>query len=150
MKAFVRELSNQPVEIAQSGLPSPVITYILERRVWRLEQPYTYQDGGHHITAPDQFEFDLASVPRAIWWLIGPFDLSIAAPLIHDFLYRYRGHPPADAIVPRRTYTRSEADLLFRAMMKEEGVWWWRRAAAYRAVRWFGASAWSKGKVADP
>ena len=147
MKAFVLALDKQPVRIAGSPLPDPVISHIGEKQ-WRLEQSYAYHDGNHKITVPALFEFDLASVPRALWWLIGPFDLSIAAPLIHDFLYRYQGQPPGDAVDPPRAYSRKEADQLFRAMMKEEGVWWWRRAAAYRAVRLVGGFNWAKGRPA--
>lgn len=148
MKAFALELDNQLVRIAGSPLPDhPVISH-LGRKKWRLEQPYAYRDGNHEITVPARFEFDLASIPRALWWLIGPFDLSVAAPLIHDFLYRYRGQPPDGAIEPARTYRRKEADQLFRAIMKQEGVWWWRRAAAYRAVRLVGGIAWAKGRAA--
>lgn len=147
MKAFILELDRHPVHIATSGLPAPVISHI-GGKLWRLEQPYSYSGDNHTITVPALFEFDLASIPRALWWLIGPFDLSIAAPLIHDFLYRYQGQPPTGSIVPPRTYKRKEADQLFRAMMKEEGVWWWRRAAAYRVVRLVGGIAWAKGQPA--
>ncbi len=145
MKPFARRLSRDPVAIAESSLPSPVVTYLVQERTWRLEAPYSYQDDAHRISVPDQFEFDLASIPRPIWWLVAPFDLSIAAPLLHDFLYRYQGDPPAGSIVPPRSYSRAEADLLFRDVMAKEGVWAWRRFAAYRAVRWFGSGAWSVG-----
>ncbi len=144
MKAFVRQLDADLVQVAGSALPPPVITYLVDKRTWRLEEAYGYHDGGTGITVPAAFEFDLASVPRLFWWLIGPFDLSIAAPLVHDFLYRYRGDPPQGSVLPARVYTRKQADLLFRAIMKQEAIWWWRRAAAYRAVRWFGAAAWSR------
>jgi hypothetical protein len=144
MKSFTRELDQSPVEIPTSGLPSPVLTYLVSEKQWRLEEPYRYRDGAHLIAVPDQFTFDLASIPRPFWWLIAPFELSIAAPLLHDFLYRYRGDPPAGSIEPSRTYSRAEADGLFRRVMALEGVSGWRRAAAYRAVRWFGAAAWSR------
>ena len=143
MKPFMRELDQSPVEIPTSGLPSPVFTYLVSERKWRLEEAYRYRDEAHRITVPEQFEFDLASIPRLFWWLIAPFELSIAAPLLHDFLYRYRGDPPAGAIEPPRIYSREEADRLFRRVMASEGVARWRRAAAYRAVRWFGGSSWS-------
>ena len=39
------------------------------------------------ITAPKGFVTDLASVPRAMWWLIAPFDVARAA-IIHDLLYK--------------------------------------------------------------
>ncbi len=38
------------------------------------------------ITVPNGFVTDLASVPRAMWWLIAPFDVARAA-IIHDLLF---------------------------------------------------------------
>lgn len=143
MKEFAQRLDNESIEIQASSLPAPVVTYLVQERMWRLEAPYICQHEVHRITVPDQFEFDLASVPRPFWWLIAPFELSIAAPLLHDFLYRYGGEPPDGSVVPSRSYSRREADLLFRDIMEQEGVSPWRRAAAYRAVRWLGAGAWS-------
>lgn len=145
MKASVRQLENESVEIADSNLSAPVVTYLVHDKTWRLEAPYSYQHAANRIGVPNQFEFDLASIPRPFWWLVAPFELSIAAPLLHDYLYRYGGDPPDGSIVPPRTYTRKETDLLFREIMAEEGVSPWRRVAAYRAVRWFGSGAWSAG-----
>lgn len=42
---------------------------------------------------PERFRFDLASLPREAWPLIAPFELSIAAPLLRDYLYRSGGAP---------------------------------------------------------
>ncbi len=145
MKQSVRRLSRDAVAIAESSLPSPVVTYLVQERTWRLEVPYSYRDEAHHIHVPDRFEFDLASIPRPFWWLVAPFELSIAAPLLHDFLYRYQGDPPAGSIDPPLSYSRAEADRLFRDFMESDGVWAWRRVAAYGAVRWFGSGAWSAG-----
>ena len=39
------------------------------------------------ISVPSGFVTDLASVPRAMWWLIAPFDVARAA-IIHDLLYK--------------------------------------------------------------
>ena len=39
------------------------------------------------ISVPTGFVTDLASVPRAMWWLIAPFDVARAA-IIHDLLYK--------------------------------------------------------------
>ena len=39
------------------------------------------------ITVPTGFVTDLASVPRAMWWAIAPFDVARAA-IIHDLLYK--------------------------------------------------------------
>ena len=145
MKSIAYELTSAPVRVEASSLEAPVVTYLVESKTWRLEEDYTHQDGLVQITVPDRFEFDLASVPRLLWWLISPFDLSVAAPLVHDFLYRHSGEPPNDAVVPPRVYERKEADLLFRRIMKQEGVWLWRRVAAYWAVRSFGVGAWGGG-----
>ena len=144
MREAARKLRRDKVTIEESALPAPILTYIVAEKTWELEEPYPYEDGPTTITVPAKFKFDLASVPRPIWWLISPFDLSIAAPLIHDFLYRYHGAPPEGTVTPPRTYTRKEADMLFRKIMEQEGVWAWRRIAAYHAVRLFGAPRWGK------
>ena len=119
-----------------------MVTYLVAERTWLLEEAYAYQDGPTRILIPAGFKFDLASVPRLLWSLIAPFDLSIAAPLLHDFLYRYAGRPPAGSVVPTRAYTRAQSDSLFERVMEEEGVPAWRRALAYRAVRLFAQADW--------
>jgi hypothetical protein len=123
-----------------------VLTYKTASRRWRLEQTYDYYDEsrGRRLTVAAGFEFDLSSVPRLLWWLIAPFELSIAAPLVHDFLYRYRGEPPPGSVLPPHRYTRAESDRLFRRAMEQEGVGAWRRGAAYAAVRAFGRVAWGE------
>jgi hypothetical protein len=83
-------------------------------------------------------------VPRLFWPLVAPFELSIAAPLLHDFLYRHAGDPPAPAVAPPRRYTRRDADRLFRELMAAEGVARWRRDAAWAAARLFGAPSWGR------
>jgi hypothetical protein len=144
LKEEARRLSHARVAVAGSRLPAPIVSYDVSTAHWRLEAAYDYLDDPNRITVPSQFTFNLASVPRAFWWLIAPFELSIAAPLIHDFLYRHRGDPPAGAIAPPRRYSRKQTDLLFRKVMSQEGVPAWRRVAAYHAVRWFGAGAWDR------
>ncbi len=135
-------LHQDPVTIPESNLAPPVVTYLTAERKWRLEQPYSYWDKPFRITIPRGFTFDLASIPRPLWWIIAPFELSIAAPLVHDFLYRYQGNPGPGAVVPPRTYTRKEADRVFKRIMKQEGVWSWRWRSAYAAVRLFGEAVW--------
>lgn len=148
LKPHVRQYEQDTVHIEASSLGPPVVTYIGPGNRWRLEQEYVYQDDGSQIRVPAGFEFDLASVPRAFWWLISPFELSVAAPLVHDFLYRYAGEPPTGSIDPPRLYTRAQADDLFGRMMEEEGVPAWRRVLARRAVGLFGWLAWRKGQLA--
>jgi hypothetical protein len=141
MKDFVWRLDHDPVEIAGSRLPAPIVTYPGDRQ-WRLEAAYEYRDGLTAITVPGGFLFDLSSVPRLFWPLIAPFELSIAAPLLHDFLYRHGGNLPDGSVAPPRTYTRAQVDRMFRTIMEAEAVPTWRRVLAYLAVRAFGRTAW--------
>lgn len=135
MKAIAMMSAPRAVEIAGSGLPAPVLVY---DGAWVLHEDYSYYDAPRDclLNIPAGFRFDLASVPRALWWLIAPFELSIVAPLLHDWLYRHGG------VVPGRSYTRAEADALFRDVMREEGVPGWRWRAAYLAVRVAGRGSW--------
>jgi hypothetical protein len=132
------------VRVESSPLAPPVLSYAVGKAEWTLVAEYAYHDPrtDRWITVPAGFCFDLSSVPRPLWWLMAPFDLSIAAPLLHDLLYRYVGDPPAGAVDPHHVFTRLEVDQLFRAVMRTEGVSAWRRGAAYAAVRAFGWRAW--------
>lgn len=129
---------------ASEALPPVPITYDVRNRTWRLLADYRYDDQGTRLTAKAGYAFDLSSIPRALWWLIAPNELSIVAPLFHDLLYEYRGRLPDSSFVsPYRTFTRAEADDLFLHLMTEEGVSWWRRHAAYSAVRAAGSLYWA-------
>jgi hypothetical protein len=140
------QLERTPVRIAASRLPAPILSY--RDGLWVLEAPYVYDDGETRLTVPAGFRFDLASVPRLFWPLVAPFELSIAAPLLHDFLYRYAGDPPPPATKPSRRYTRRDADRLFREAMAAEGVAAWRRYGAFAAARLFGGSSWGRAAPA--
>jgi Protein of unknown function (DUF1353) len=141
MKSAARTLEQAPVDIAESRLPPPILSYAGGRR-WRLEAEYAYRDAETTITVPKGFEFDLSSIPRLLWGLIAPFELSVAAPLLHDFLYFHAGKPPGGAVVPHRIYNRAEVDAMFRGIMRKEGVPRWRQVLGYLAVRAFGRGAW--------
>jgi len=128
------------VHIPGSDLPAPKVTYLVRERVWRLEDEYIHRLDDCHMHIPSGFTFDLASIPRPLWRIIAPFELSIVAPLCHDWLYRFGGTPAF--VHPDRTWTREEADHLFHADMIAEGVSRIRARTAYRAVRMFGGRAW--------
>lgn len=136
-----RSLDHDFVDVRASRLPPPLLTWVGGNE-WRLEADYAYRDGRTLITVPAGFRFDLSSVPRALWWLIAPFELSIAAPLLHDFLYLHGSLPPAGSVDPPRTYTRADADRVFIEIMRAEGVPAWRRFLGYAAVRVLGGNAW--------
>jgi hypothetical protein len=77
------------------------------------------------VTVPEGFVTDFASTPRLLWILFPPRGKWNGAAIVHDFLYK-------------ETFDRFLADAIFRAIMKELGVPWWRRVIMYYAVRFFG------------
>lgn len=148
MKNYLRGAGAIAVVIEGSQLPSPVLSWVGDKR-WRLEADYKVADQSRTINIQKGFVFDLSSVPRFLWWLIAPFELSISAPLIHDFLYQ-ASHDSDGGVAPPYAYTRREVDRLFRRLMEEEGVPAWRKDLGYVAVRMFGGLAWrTRGKVAE-
>ena len=126
-------------------LPPVYVTYDTRRKVWVLMFEYTIvldiRTEQIEFRIPQNFEFDLASIPRIIWPLIGSFELSLVAPLIHDYIYQFRGEPEHHrfaALSPfKPVLTRAEADRIFYDLMIAEKVTPWKAKAAYSAVRLF-------------
>jgi hypothetical protein len=122
------------VQIPGSKLFTPVKT-VYNGKEWTVMEDIDYYDTrrDYLIQIPTGFTTDLASVPRPVWPLISPFDLSILAPLVHD--WHYRGND-------RDIYNRKESDVLFLDIMREEGVARWRRIPSYHVVRVVGGRHW--------
>lgn len=139
-------MSKKTLRLYPSEIPEPDIRPSFRTGLWTLRTDYLYVDDLTAIVIPAGFTCDGASIPKAIHSLIGSFDLSITAPLIHDYLYRYQGLLPVDYVTPYRIYDRIDADNLFSRVMEEEGVPVWRRKLAYGAVRALGRWAWNKRK----
>lgn len=93
-----------------------------------------------HITAEAGSRWDGASIPRLVRVLFDRVELGATAALCHDGFYRGAGRFAFGT--SSRTLCRAEADRLFREQMEADGVARWKRDAAYRAVRWFGAGRW--------
>jgi len=133
-------------------------------RKWVLERALSYQNDdmaaddlekvgvkcpANRITCKKGFETDLASVPRAIWWLIAPWDIARAA-IIHDLLYKrirqYREKEgyhddnelseKANMIINTYTHAKKAADKVFLMAMldAEPSVAKWKIYSAYYAV----------------
>lgn len=134
----IRNLHDDLCEIKRSSLPAVKITYHTQDKQWELVEAYSVLASGFRFSIAAGFRFDLASIPRLIWWAVSPFELSLVAPLIHDFVYRFDGKVPSDSVEPDHVFSRLETDQIFRELMELEGVSGWRRALAYRLVRWFG------------
>ena len=83
------------------------------------------------ITVPAGFVTDFASIPRAVWWLMSPYDPTHGkAAVIHDYLYA------------SQPCSRKEADQVFLEAMQVLGCGWCRRTVIYQSVRWFAGGAW--------
>ena len=131
---------------------------------WILERALSYQNEemeesalqsvgvkcpASKITCKKGFVTDLASVPRAIWWLISPWDIARAA-IIHDLLYKrireYRAEnediddPNIETVVGNYTAAKKAADDVFLMAMEDAqpAVPNWKMKAAYYAVVLFG------------
>lgn len=122
-------------------LTEAVVTYNAKACTWTVEREYRVRSLGCDLVVPRGFVSDLASIPRWFWWLVASFELSIGAALVHDWIYRHGGlcRGPTGLLT---IYTRLNADQFLYDIAAQDGVWWWRRWIALKAVRWFGASAW--------
>lgn len=91
--------------------------------------------GPSEIIVHAGFETDLASIPRLFWPILPPFGRYAAAAVVHDYLYQaHEG-------------SRTHADLVFLAAMRELGVATWKRAVLYQAVRLFGHWRWQRAPL---
>ena len=98
------------------------------------------------ITGPTGFETDLASVPRAMWAFIAPFDVARAA-IIHDLLYktirqyRWKMKDKEDANLIAKA--KKASDKVFYHAMKDAdpSVPSWKIYASWKAVDLFGKSS---------
>ena len=125
--------------------PPPSITRTLG--ITRLASAWNFFGKDYVVRIPTGFVTDLASIPRPLWVLIAPMDLTFAAPILHDYLYQCGGVPPPGGVYPSDvTFTRREADRLFAQLMKEEKIVFWRRHLAWVAVRLFGWATWKPAR----
>lgn len=118
------------------------------RPEWELAEEVRHFDHelGATLIAPQGYKFDLASIPRPLWAIIAPFELSTLAPLFHDLIYEFKGNMPSEDYIqphPFRRFGQKDADDLFLRLMVMEGIPWRKRNAAYVAVRAAGWAFWN-------
>jgi hypothetical protein len=101
-----------------------------------LEYRVGSEDSDEVIRVPVGFETDFASIPWGLWNLFPPLGLWARPAIIHDFLYDRGG------VLPSKTYSRKEADMIFREAMSVVGVPAWRREVMFMAVRLGGGAGW--------
>ena len=95
------------------------------------------------ITVPTGFVTDLASVPRAMWWAIAPFDVARAA-IIHDILYksirqyRHKMQDKQDNALVKAAKKASDKVFLLAMNDAEPSVPKWKKYSAWKAFDLFG------------
>lgn len=90
--------------------------------------------GTSSIKVPKGFRCDLASVPRVIWPLIGPYGKWTNAAIVHDYLYSKEGFKEYGL-------SRECADRIFYYAMRDSFVHPVTSKVMYWAVRLFGKSS---------
>ena len=95
------------------------------------------------IVVPSGFETDLASVPRAAWALIAPWDVARAA-IVHDILYktirqyRWKMKTKEDKDLVAKAKVISDKVFLLAMNDAEPPVAQWKKYSAWKAVDLFG------------
>lgn len=120
------------MEFADLQIHGHLVLKHVGRRHWRLTQPIRCTWVGGEVEVPAGFQTDLASVPRPFRSLISVVGDWNRPAVIHDWLYCTR---------PVK-WTRRDADRLFLACLRAEGVWSVKRALMYAGVRLGGWWAW--------
>tara|TARA_B100000902_G_scaffold58598_1_gene65567 strand:+ start:3602 stop:4126 length:525 start_codon:yes stop_codon:yes gene_type:complete len=98
------------------------------------------------ITVKTGFVTDLASVPRAMWAFIAPFDVARAA-IIHDLLYktirqyRWKLKDKEDADLIARAKKASDRVFHLAMLDAEPKVAGWKIYSSWKAVDLFGNSS---------
>jgi len=122
--------------------PIPLVDYNPKKDRWTLLEEFKDPVSGSVI--PKGFSCDLASIPESFWCILPPYSLSVAAPIVHDWLYKTCGNLKQRASRDLPPYTKSSCDKFFNEIMKIECVPYWKRRVSYLAVKFFGGSAWEK------
>ena len=105
---------------------------IINENLFILSKDKTVESLGYNIKVKAGFDFDGASIPRALWVVYGnPLsgNFRIAA-LVHDALYASEYFP------------RELADAIFLDLMKQHEVGYIKRQTMYYAVRSAGWYVW--------
>lgn len=116
-------------------MEQPHVVFNEELKRWIVER-YRFTGFGVHVEIPENFKTDLASIPRPLWPLIAPFELSILAPVVHDYLYQNKGK------CVNKVLSRREVDGLFNSLMIALKIPAWKQMIAYITVRLFGWKRW--------
>jgi len=110
-------------------LNDPCLKPLSEYDYLTCDPIYVIIDGDYYVI-PENFQTDLASIPRILWPFIAPQYSSFIAPsILHDYLYSCAN-----------LGTRKFADEVLYNALKAEGVSTFTAIKFFMAVRIFGAS----------
>lgn len=112
------------------------------RQHYEVLSPLIYEsDLVGRIEIPKGFVTDFGSVPRWFKWIIDDNSIELSfASLPHDALYAWGG------VLPQKTVTRKDADLVLREAVALAGAARWKITAIYLAVRLGGWAHWTNKK----
>lgn len=116
--------------------PKPLKGEYVNKGMWKLLEPFEYNNPPFKIVIPKGFVSDGASIPKVFWSIIGsPWSGRYArAALPHDYLYY------------TQAISRKKADLEFYRAMKVLRVSFVKRWTMYHAVRTFAWMTWKNHK----
>ena len=107
---------------------------VIGEQTYEVIEPLVYDNGLILLQVNPKFDFDGASIPKALWGIIGSpmTDGYQRAACLHDALYA------------SEHFNRKTCDELFLEAMKSDSVGYFKRYAMYNAVRIFGGAVWAK------
>ncbi|HCG7109443.1 DUF1353 domain-containing protein [Vibrio alginolyticus] len=122
-------------------------------RRWKLAENWYYEYQGHRYVIPKGFEFDGASIPKPLWFLLSPTGLLLVPGLLHDFGYRYMYLWEVDSSSPtgfkkaNQSRDRLEWDDLFHSVSIEVNGMSIISGLALLALKVGGGCAWRKNRA---
>lgn len=141
-----------PIPTKDRHLLAKPLVWIVEYRRWILMEDWCYElkRGGETITLviPKDFEFDGASIPRLLWFLLNPIGLLLIPGLIHDYGYKHDQLWRLDEDGSIQPFThelengKRHWDSLFWEVGRQVNGFWLLNGLAWAAVVFGGGSAW--------
>lgn len=107
---------------------------VIGEQAYELIEPLVYNNGRFILKVKPKFDFDGASIPKALWGIIG-------SPMTGGYQRSACLH---DALYASEYFDRKQCDDLFLEAMESDGVGYFKRYAMYWAVRAAGGIVWNK------
>ena len=107
---------------------------VIGKQAYELIEPLVYNNGRFILKVKPKFDFDGASIPKALWGIIG-------SPMTGGYQRSACLH---DALYASEYFDRKQCDDLFLEAMESDGVGYFKRYAMYWAVIAAGWIVWNK------